>query len=101
MVSLAVIEHVKNPERFLHLLAKRLSKRYGSKVVLTTPNPSVDWGGLGSRISLFRKHANEEHEALLNWRQLEEICHNAGFKLTTYRRFLWGANQLAVFKIDS
>ena len=70
--------------------------------MLTTPNPSIDWmHGLGSRISLFSKHANEEHKDLLGRRQLEEIGHNAGLKLTTYKRFLWVVNQLAVFEVDS
>ena len=52
----------------------------------------------GSRIS---REANEEHEALLDRNRLEEIARAAGLRLANYRRFLFGANQLALSKRDT
>lgn len=99
VVSLAVIEHVKNPVYFLQILADQLNDSSTARVVVTTPHPTVDWvHGMGARIGLFSKHANEEHEDLLDREKLEAAGSQAGLKLILYKRFLFGANQLAVFK---
>ena len=50
----------------------------------------------GAKIGLFSSHAAEEHKALLNRKALEEIT-PPGWKLCTYRRFLGGFNQIAVY----
>ena len=52
---------------------------------------------LGSRIGLFSRHANEEHEELLNYERLHLAGTRAGLDLVFYKRFLLGGNQLAVF----
>jgi SAM-dependent methyltransferase len=99
IVSLAVIEHVPDPSGFLASLAFHLAPSDASCIVITTPHPTVDWiHDVGAAIGLFSKHANEEHEDLLDAAKLESIGVKAGLKLVTYRRFLFGANQLAVFK---
>lgn len=98
IVSLAVIEHVNDPADFLSRLAGYLNPAPSSRVVITTPYPSVDWiHDLGAKIGLFSKHANEEHEDLLDRSKLEKAGLNAGLKMVTYQRFLFGANQVAVF----
>lgn len=99
VVSLAVIEHVANPAEFLCNLAGCLSESEAARLIVTTPHPSVDWiHDLGATLGLFSKHANEEHEDLLDRVQLELAGTQAGLGLVTYRRFLLGANQVAVYK---
>jgi 2-polyprenyl-3-methyl-5-hydroxy-6-metoxy-1,4-benzoquinol methylase len=97
IVSLAVIEHVSNPGEFLADLAKRLSDRPDAKIVISTPHPSMDWiHDLGSSIGLFSSHANEEHEQLLDRTVLARIGAEAWLHMAQYRRFMLGANQLAL-----
>lgn len=98
IIMLAVIEHIKDPGAFLKTLTPCLKASPSSRVVLTTPHPACDWvHTAGAAIGIFSKHASEEHERLLNRQALEEIGASAGLCLSTYRRFLFGANQLAVY----
>ncbi|MGD1158077.1 MAG: class I SAM-dependent methyltransferase [Terriglobia bacterium] len=98
IVSLAVIEHVSDPAEFLRTLAAHLDDAPTSRLVITTPHPSVDWvHDLGAAIGLLSKHANEEHEDLLDRTKLEMAGNQAGLKLVSYSRFLFGANQIAVY----
>lgn len=95
VVYLAAIEHVEDPVSFLRELAVFLND---GQLVITTPRPSVDWvHGLGAAIGLFSKHANEEHGDLLDQARLEMVGAQAGLKLEFYSRFLFGANQVAVY----
>jgi SAM-dependent methyltransferase len=95
VVSLAVIEHVDDPVSFLRELAEFLND---GQLVITTPHPSVDWvHDLGAAIGIFSKHANEEHGDLLDQARLEMVGSQAGLKLDIYSRFLFGANQVAVY----
>ena len=96
VVSLAVIEHVKDPVSFLRELAEFLSD--DGQLVITTPHPSVDWvHHIGAAIGIFSKHASEEHEDLLDQARLDTVGTQASLKLDLYSRFLFGANQLAVY----
>jgi 2-polyprenyl-3-methyl-5-hydroxy-6-metoxy-1,4-benzoquinol methylase len=95
VVGLAVIEHLPNPLGFLKDAAGSLAK--GGRIVLTTPNPALDWAhGLGARIGLFARESHDEHQSLMKRGQLTDAAGAAGLVLTDYRRFLFGANQLAV-----
>jgi SAM-dependent methyltransferase len=97
VVSLAVIEHVSDPAAFLNSLSQYL-KSSKAQIVITTPHPSVDWlHDIGASVGLFSKHANEEHEDLLDEEKLRATGFAAGLRLVSYSRFLFGANQLAVF----
>ena len=99
IVSLAVIEHVPDPAGFIASLAKRLGPGPDCRIVITTPRPSVDWvHTAGSAIGLFSGHASEEHEELLDRPELEQVARDSGLELETYHRFLFGANQLAIFR---
>lgn len=99
VVSLAVIEHVSDPESFLLNLRDRLTNSANAQIVITTPHPSMDWAhDIGSSIGFFSQHANDEHEELLDQRRLAEVGEACDCELATYRRFLLGANQLAIFK---
>lgn len=98
IVLLAVIEHVKDPAQFLLKLTAHLNNSSKSRLVLTTPAPFIDIiHSIGASIGLFSKHANEEHEELLNRDKLENIGKKAGLTLISYKRFLFGANQIAIF----
>lgn len=98
VVALAVIEHVPSPTEFLLTLTKYLRADENARIICTTPHPSMDWvHGLGARIGLFSRAANEEHEELLDRTLLMSSAQKAGLTLLTYKRFLMGANQIAVF----
>jgi 2-polyprenyl-3-methyl-5-hydroxy-6-metoxy-1,4-benzoquinol methylase len=98
VVALAVIEHVSEPAAFLFYIAGFMEVTHLSRLVVTTPHPSVGWvHNLGAKIGIFSKHANEEHEDLLNRSRLELVGNQAGLKLRSYSRFLFGANQIAVY----
>jgi 2-polyprenyl-3-methyl-5-hydroxy-6-metoxy-1,4-benzoquinol methylase len=99
VVALAVIEHVPSPADFLKELKCYLSTNPHSKIVITTPHPAVDWVHYcGAQIGLFSRHANEEHNDLLNKKKLFDIGTSCGLTLIHYKRFLFGANQLAIYK---
>jgi len=98
VISLAVIEHVVDPVDFLKTLAQYLKPSDSARVIVTTPHPKMDWiHDVGAAVGLFSKHANEEHEELLDRQKLEDAGRQAGLVLLSYRRFLFGANQIAVY----
>lgn len=99
VVSLAVIEHVPDAADFLRLLATHLNDSAAARIVLTTPHPAVDWlHGLGARLGLFSRHANDEHEELLDHARLQAAGAASGLVLVRYGRFLLGANQVAIYR---
>ncbi len=70
----------------------------GGKIVISTPNPALEWAHyLGVSVGLFSRQGHEEHKSLLNRRQIAELASEVGLRLILYRRFLFGANQLAVY----
>jgi SAM-dependent methyltransferase len=101
VVSMAVIEHVDDPQEFLAKLSKLLKPSEKSRIVLTTPHPSMDWiHSIGAWIGLFSKHASEEHNDLLDCQKLRQIGECVGLKSIRYNRFLLGANQLVVYGLS-
>jgi len=96
ILLLAVLEHVADPSAILSRLFPLLSP--GGRVIVTTPHPI---GRLaleaGAALGLLSSHAHEEHEHLLSRKDLEAAGRAAGLPLVSYRRFLLGMNQLAVF----
>lgn len=100
IVSLATIEHIANPVEFLTNISKLLIDNSESSVIITTPNPSFEKiYSIGVYLGLFSKHANEEHEELLGYTRLNEIADLCNLKITLYKRFIFGANQLVLFKL--
>lgn len=96
IVSLAVIEHLPEPSGWLSAAARHLAG--GGRIVLTTPHPRFEWiHSFGARIRLFSAEAEEEHETLLDERTLGRLGRDAELNMTRYERFLFGANQLAVY----
>ncbi|HEX7769798.1 MAG TPA: class I SAM-dependent methyltransferase [Dokdonella sp.] len=97
VVSLAVIEHCKDPAEFLRGLVALA--RPGARVVVTTPHPAFEFiHDLGARAGLFSHDASEEHEALLDRKALHDLASAQGLPVLAYRRFLFGANQLFVLQ---
>jgi 2-polyprenyl-3-methyl-5-hydroxy-6-metoxy-1,4-benzoquinol methylase len=95
IILLAVIEHIKAPERFLAGMKDNLNKK--GRIILTTPHPRTDKiYYIGSRLGVFSSQADEEHEKLIDYEMMHIISSNAGFEISIYRRFLLGANQLFV-----
>lgn len=98
VVSLAVIEHTDDPSAFLTMLSEHLSDSPAARLIVTTPYPYVHWiHKFGSHLGLFSKHAHEQHKIYLNHHLLKIAGNNASLQLFSYARFLYGANQLAVF----
>lgn len=96
VVLLAVIEHMRNPHALLTELTARLKPE--GTIVLTTPYPSYEWvHELGARLRVFSQEAAGEHESLLDKTALNDLGVAAGLVMRHYRRFLGGANQIAVF----
>jgi 2-polyprenyl-3-methyl-5-hydroxy-6-metoxy-1,4-benzoquinol methylase len=95
IVALAVVEHLPDPAAFLTSIKRHLAP--AGKIVLTTPNPNMDWAhGLGARFGIFARESHDEHQSLLNRQGIQSSTSAAGLKLMKYRKFLLGANQLAV-----
>jgi len=102
IVSLATIEHIANPVEFLSNISKFLTDNSESSIIITTPNPSFEKiYSIGVYLGLFSKHANEEHEELLGFSRLNEIADLCNLKITLYKRFLFGANQMVLFKLKN
>lgn len=101
IAALAVIEHVEAPEYFIAQLAARLKPVPGSRIILTTPHPSFErLYRIGATLGAFSMHAEEEHKALVDKNFLVAAGRLAGLKLACFKRFLVGANQLAIFELE-
>ncbi len=99
VVALAVIEHVHSSSDFLISLKEYLRDDQDARIVCTTPHPSLEWAhDFGAKLGIFSKHANEEHEELLDYQKLKDAAEKSILKLDVYRKFLFGANQLAVYR---
>ncbi len=96
IIALAVFEHLENPGTVLRDLTARLAP--GGTLALTTPHASFEWiHTAGAALGLFSHHASDDHETLFDERGLRDLAKSSNLTLTHYRRFLCGANQLAVF----
>lgn len=100
IAALAVIEHVKDPGSLLGLFAGALAP--GGQIVLTTPHPWFEWiHTVGAKVGLFSHHAHDDHEDLINRAQMQRLAAAHGLALVTYKRFMFGANQLFVLRRES
>ncbi len=93
VVALAVIEHIAEPAAALEEWAVHMQPN--GQMVLTTPKPAFEWvHEAGAKVGLFSHDAAEEHETLIDEASMANIAAAAGLKVTLYRTFLGGANQL-------
>lgn len=97
-VLIAIIEHIKTKHFFLKHLVSMLAPK--GRIVMTTPHPSTEKiYSLGAKIGLFSSAANEQHDQLLDYENLQKIVAHTGLIISEYKRFLFGANQLFVLKV--
>lgn len=97
IVLLAVIEHIKDPILLLKKFKEFLTPT--GYIVLTTPNPCFyTFYKFGAMLGIFSKEANEDHELLINLRTMKELANKSALSITTYKKFLFGANQLFILK---
>ena len=97
IVSLAVIEHVVNPEELMGYFVRMLQP--SGRIVLTTPNPRYDiFHNVGANFGLFSKEGHDEHQSLMDSTNLQDLAVTCDLTLALYRRFLFGANQLAIYE---
>jgi 2-polyprenyl-3-methyl-5-hydroxy-6-metoxy-1,4-benzoquinol methylase len=100
IIMVAVIEHLKNPERLLQQIPKHLKPN--GKFVLTTPTP---FGNkihrLGAPLNLFSHEAMEEHVTIFDHARLQQAFSENSLELVYYQTFLWGGNQLGIGKDKS
>lgn len=95
VVALAVIEHVPDPADWLARWSGQLVP--GGRVVVTTPYDRYEpMHGFAAKLGLASDEAHDEHETTFNRESLDELFQTVGLKLTTYKRFLMGLNQVAV-----
>lgn len=98
IVLLAVIEHLNNPECIFETLKLFLSKN--GQIILTTPHPAFNNLYIaGAKLGLFSKIACSEHNDLLSYQSIIELSIKCGLEISFYKRFLYGANQLAILSI--
>lgn len=95
ILMIAVIEHLKNPNRILEQVPRYL--RSNGKLLITTPAPLGDKiHRIGARMGLFYKSALEEHELVFTFDSLQEFLARSGLNVIHYKRFLLGGNQMFV-----
>jgi len=98
IVMLAVIEHIDNPPALLRILKELLEPK--GTIVITTPHPAFEWiHTIGARLGLFSLEGSREHKKLANYETMNRWAQESGFQVTTYRRFLFGANQLFILRV--
>lgn len=95
ILMLAVVEHMKNPPNILCQISGLLKP--GGRLLITTPSQFGDGiHSIGAKAGLFSKHAAEEHETIFSLETLQSLLNENGLTVDTYRKFLWGGNQLFV-----
>ncbi|MCL4879166.1 MAG: methyltransferase domain-containing protein [Anaerolineae bacterium] len=95
----ACLNHIPNRQEVLYEAA-RLLKPDG-RVVITMIDPIL--GGFGHRIWWYsedkKRGGMREGELGGMWtKHIVELCQNAGFRLTTHTRFVYGMNNLYIFE---
>lgn len=95
ILMLAILEHLGEPARALARAGALLAP--AGRLLATTPHPlgRVPLEA-GARLGLLSRHADEEHEELLDRAGLERCATEAGLAVVSYSRFLLGLNQLVV-----
>ncbi|MEJ5370241.1 MAG: class I SAM-dependent methyltransferase [Bryobacteraceae bacterium] len=99
IAALAVVEHMRDPAGWLEHLRSWLAPE--GRIVLTTPHPAFRRiHETGARFGWFSQEAADEHEEMLDRAALVRVAAAASLRMTLYRRFLFGANQLAVLELS-
>jgi SAM-dependent methyltransferase len=98
ILMVALIEHLRNPERLLSQLPGYLKDE--GKLVITTPTPFGDRiHRIGARLGFFSMIAVRDHETIYTKTKLRSLLEKNGFALIHHRSFLIGGNQLFVYSL--
>lgn len=96
VVMLAVLEHLHDPQNVLAKLASLLNP--DGIIAATVPHPAGETIlNLGSRFRIFAQDKHQHH-SMLDYEGLRRLANDAHYRLATYKRFLWGFNQLVIFR---
>jgi len=99
VVALAVIEHVSDPDGFAAALVAATQSK--GRIVISTPAPVGEVvHHAGARVGIFSRDASEEHDSVMSRDELLATFERAGAQPLRYRRFMFGMNQLAIFRVD-
>lgn len=94
---LAVLEHIKNPEKILRDLADKLEPE--GQIVITVPNPRFEFvHSIGARIGIVSREADEEHISDVDHEFIESLTKKINMKIRVSKKFLFGMNQLFVLQ---
>ena len=97
VVALAVVEHLTEPADTVSSWVECV--RPGGRLVLTTPHKAFRWAHeSGAKIGLSCADAADDHETLFSRETLLHCLRELPISLEVYRRFLFGMNQLFVFR---
>lgn len=97
ILLLAVWEHLRDPEGLLRRAGEWVTP--GGRLIATTPSPAAHrFLEAGAWLHLLSRNAGEEHEKLWSLEQVAAAAERTGWRVTTARRFLFGANQLVVLE---
>jgi 2-polyprenyl-3-methyl-5-hydroxy-6-metoxy-1,4-benzoquinol methylase len=97
ITMIAVIEHLKQPAWILRQIPG-VSKP-GGRLVITTPSPMGDRiHRFGARLGLFSQEAVEEHHSIFSPKKMRAVLTQNGLELISYRRLLFGGNQLFIVR---
>lgn len=95
VILTALLEHLANPQLILQQVADLLKPT--GQVIATTPTPlGHRVHRLGAAMGLFYREAVEDHKSILDKVLLQALCSQAGLKMTVYKQFEFGCNQLVV-----
>ncbi|HHT9158236.1 MAG TPA: class I SAM-dependent methyltransferase [Candidatus Brocadiaceae bacterium] len=98
IILLAVFEHLSNPCETFKKIADILST--DGTIVLTVPIPQAESiYRIGARLGFFSKRAQSEHSSIrIDKDMLNGLPSCTNLRLNRYQRFLFGFNQLAVYR---
>jgi 2-polyprenyl-3-methyl-5-hydroxy-6-metoxy-1,4-benzoquinol methylase len=97
---MAVLEHLAQPTQILNQLGALLNQN--GRVVATTPTPlGHRVHALGARLGLFYREAAADHKSRLNKGSLIQLFQAAGLRVSYYRQFEFGCNQLVIGELPT
>lgn len=97
IVACAVIEHIKNPQRFV-AVSRRLLKP-GGLLCITTPHPKThEFLKLIARLHIIDPKEIHDHKYYFSVGDLQTLLAAEGFRVVHAKRFLFGMNGIVVGK---
>jgi SAM-dependent methyltransferase len=95
IVVCALIEHLKDPKKFLSNITNLLAR--DGRIIITTPVPEASKIlDFGSAAGIFDRAAFEDHKNYMTYEDFEAAAKELGLRMEHYERFELGLNQLIV-----